>query len=85
MEAQVRPLLRLPDPEQQMTAWVMAVERAEGGQPSAPEVKQVVLEILHPEADRKTNITRPATTRSRSKTQGSDPAEEVLGAGAGAD
>ncbi len=49
MEAQVRPLLRLPDPEQQVTAWVTAVERAEGGQPSAPDVKKVVLEILHPE------------------------------------
>lgn len=49
MEAQVRPLLRLPDPEQQVTAWVTAVERAEGGQPSAPEVKKAVLEILPPE------------------------------------
>ena len=49
MEAQVRPLLRLPDPEQQVTAWVTAVERAEGDQPSAPDVKKVVLEILHPE------------------------------------
>jgi hypothetical protein len=49
MEAQVRPLLRLPDPEQQVSAWHTAVERAEGGQPSAPLVKEVVLEILHPE------------------------------------
>ena len=47
MEAQVRPLLRLPDPEEHVTTWVTAVERAEGGQPSTTEVKKVVLEILH--------------------------------------
>jgi protein gp37 len=48
MEAQVRPLLRLPEPEQQLEAWKTAVERAEGGQPSASAVKEVVTEILHP-------------------------------------
>ncbi|MEO5912694.1 MAG: hypothetical protein ABIS50_00560 [Luteolibacter sp.] len=48
MEAQVRPLLRLAEPEQQVAAWATAVERAKGGQPSAPNVRKVVSEILHP-------------------------------------
>lgn len=49
MEAQVRPLLKLPDPEKQVEAWTIAVERSNGQQPSAPEVSEVVFEILHPE------------------------------------
>lgn len=49
MEAQVRPLLRLEDPEQQVDVWFTAVDRADGGQPSAPMVKELVLEKLHPD------------------------------------
>ena len=47
-EAQVRPLLRLPDPGQQVEVWATAVEQADGGQPSAPQVKKLVFEVLHP-------------------------------------
>jgi hypothetical protein len=48
MEAQVRPLLRLSEPEQQVTAWNRAVEIAGGGQPSGPQARQAVLEIQNP-------------------------------------
>lgn len=48
-EAQVRPLLRLPDCEQQTAVWATAVEQADGGQPSAPQVKKLVFDVLHPE------------------------------------
>ena len=47
-EAQVRPLLRLPEPEQQVEVWATAVEQADGGQHSAPQVKKLVFEALHP-------------------------------------
>lgn len=49
MEAQVRPLLQLPDPEQRVEAWYSAVEQVEGEQPSAKVVKDVVFDILHPD------------------------------------
>jgi len=49
MEAQVRPLMRLPDEGQQVEAWSTAVERSEGQQPSGPKVSEVVFEILRPE------------------------------------
>jgi hypothetical protein len=48
-ESQVRPLLRLAEPARQVQAWNTAVERAEGNQPTAAEVAEVVFEILHPE------------------------------------
>jgi protein gp37 len=48
-ESQVRPLLRLAEPAQQVQAWNTAVERAEGNQPTAAEVAEVVFEILHPD------------------------------------
>ncbi len=48
MEAQIRPLLRLSEPEQQVTAWNRAVEIAGDGQPSGPQAKQAVLEIQNP-------------------------------------
>lgn len=60
MEAQVRPLLRLSEPEQQVTAWNRAVEIAGGGQPSGPQAKQAVLEILHPDGHDKKKGSRGA-------------------------
>jgi hypothetical protein len=48
-ESQVRPLLKLEDSEKQAAAWVAAVEKAEGNQPTAADVQEVVFEILHPE------------------------------------
>ena len=62
MEAQVRPLLRLPDPEQQVDAWFTAVDRADGGQPSAPMVKEIVLERLNPDGP----VEKP-TSRSQQR------------------
>ncbi len=59
-EAQVRPLLQLPDPEKQVSAWGTAVEQAGGDQPSAKEVKTVVFDILHPDG-------LPEKPRSRSE------------------
>lgn len=49
MEAQVRPLLRLPDPEQRAEAWFTAVEEAGGQQPTGAQIRKVVFEILNPE------------------------------------
>jgi protein gp37 len=48
-ESQVRPLLKLEDSEKRAAAWVAAVEKAEGNQPTAADVQEVVFEILHPE------------------------------------
>jgi hypothetical protein len=48
-ESQVRPLLKLPEPEQQAQAWAAAVEKAEGGQPTAAVVQEIVFEILNPD------------------------------------
>ena len=48
-EEQVCPLLRLHDSEQQVRVWASAVEQADGGQPSAPQVSRAVFEVLHPE------------------------------------
>lgn len=48
-ESQVRPLLRLDEPAKQAQAWNTAVEKAEGNQPTAAEVADVVFEILHPD------------------------------------
>jgi hypothetical protein len=39
----------LPDTDKQVEAWGIAVERAEGQQPTAPKVSEVVFELLHPE------------------------------------
>jgi protein gp37 len=61
MEAQVRPLLRLPEPEQQVAAWGMAVERAEGSQPTATQVREVVTEIMHPDGE----VTKPSSRGQR--------------------
>lgn len=46
-ESQVRPLQRLDDPELRKQAWQAAVVKA-GGQPTAREVVDAVLEILQP-------------------------------------
>ena len=61
MEAQVRPLLRLPEPEQQVAAWGIAVERAEGSQPTATQVREVVTEIMHPDGE----VTKPSSRGQR--------------------
>jgi protein gp37 len=50
-EAQVRPLLRLPDPKQQAEVWAAAVKNAEGGQPTAPQIDKLVCEVLPPEGE----------------------------------
>lgn len=47
VESQVRPLTALPEPER-AEAWVEAVERADGGQPTAAEVAEVVAERRTP-------------------------------------
>lgn len=47
-EAQVRPLLRLPETDQRISVWSTAVEQAEGEQPSGPAVSKLVFEVLHP-------------------------------------
>jgi protein gp37 len=57
-EAQVRPLLRLPDPEQQVEVWCTAVERSDGGQPSQPLVTQLVLETKNPDGPVEKPISR---------------------------
>lgn len=59
-ESQVRPLLKLNEPEQQTQAWAAAVEKAEGKQPTAAEVQEAVVEILHPDGP-------PEKERSRSQ------------------
>jgi hypothetical protein len=50
-ESQIRPLLRLPEPEQRAKAWTTAADNAEGNQPTVGEVGEVVFEILHPEGE----------------------------------
>jgi protein gp37 len=62
-ESQVRPLLRLADSSQRGQAWNTAVEKAEGSQPTAAEVSEVVFEILHPEGG--TPHASPANRRER--------------------
>ena len=56
-EAQVRPLLKLPDEETQVKAWETAVKQT-GGQPSAIEVKTVVFDLLHPAGSAETPKSR---------------------------
>lgn len=48
MEAQVRPILRLPE-EQRAEVWFTAVEEVGGKQPTPPQLRKMVFEILHPE------------------------------------
>jgi len=48
-ESQVRPLLKLAEPDLQAQAWISAVEKSAGNQPTANVVQEVVLEILHPD------------------------------------
>jgi protein gp37 len=48
-ESQIRPLLKLEDSEKRAAAWVGAVEKAEGNQPTAADVQEVVFEILNPD------------------------------------
>ena len=48
-ESQVRPLLQLQEFDQQEQAWVAAVKKAEGRQPTAAVVQDMVFEILNPE------------------------------------
>lgn len=57
-EAQVRPLLRLPEPEQRLNVWSTAVEQAEGEQPSAPLISKLVFEVLHPEGAEQKPVSR---------------------------
>jgi hypothetical protein len=44
-ERQARPLTKLP-PEEQPKAWAAAVEKAEGKQPTAKQVEEVVVEMM---------------------------------------
>jgi protein gp37 len=48
-ESQVRPLLKLAEPEHQTRAWIAAVGKAEGKQPTEADVQEAVFEILHPD------------------------------------
>lgn len=47
-ESQVRPLTALKSPDDQRAAWADAVDAADGGQPTAAEVKQAVEKRLPP-------------------------------------
>jgi hypothetical protein len=58
MEAQIRPLLRIPEPEQRAEAWFSAVEEAGGQQPTGPQIQKVVFDILHPEGMGQKNPSR---------------------------
>jgi protein gp37 len=49
-ESQVRPLLRLKEPEKRKMAWDAAVKQADNKQPTAVDVKEVVDRILTDEA-----------------------------------
>ena len=66
-ESQVRPLLKLAEPDQQALAWTTAVEKAEGSQPTAADVQEVVFEILHPEG---TSEKLPSRSERRAKLVG---------------
>lgn len=57
-ESQVRPLLRLSDPAQQAEAWIAAVQKAEGHQPTAGEVTVATFEILHPDGPGEKPVSR---------------------------
>ena len=57
-ESQVRPLLRLTEPTQQAQAWIAAVEKAEGHQPTAGEVTVATFEILHPDGPGEKPVSR---------------------------
>lgn len=57
-ESQVRPLLKLPTPEQQASVWAAAVEKAEGKQPTAAAVEELVFEILHPHGSGEKPVSR---------------------------
>lgn len=48
-ESQVRPLLKLTNPEDRVEVWTKAVEKADGKQPTAADVLEVVMEVLEPE------------------------------------
>lgn len=48
-ESQVRPLLKLEKPEDRTKAWDEAVAKAEGRQPTAINVAEVVFKMLHPD------------------------------------
>ena len=48
-EAQIRPLIQLKEPDKRVEAWKSAVEKAEGGSPTAVEVTEAVFEILNPD------------------------------------
>ncbi|MDB2673656.1 phage Gp37/Gp68 family protein [Akkermansiaceae bacterium] len=41
-EAQVRPLLKLPKPEQRAEVWLDALQQSNGSQPSGPQITQLV-------------------------------------------
>jgi protein gp37 len=57
-ESQVRPLLKLGAPDQKARAWAAAVEKAEGSQPTAAVVEEVVFEILHPDGPGEKPVSR---------------------------
>lgn len=66
-ESQVRPLLKLEDPEQQAQAWAAAIEKTEGRQPTAADVEEEVFGILHPEG---TSEKPPSRSARRSELLG---------------
>ncbi len=57
MEAQVRPILRLPE-DQQAETWFAAFDEV-GGQPSAPRVNKLVHEKMHPAGLEETPEVQP--------------------------
>jgi hypothetical protein len=60
-ESQARPLTKLP-PEEQPAAWAKAVEMADGKQPTAKQVEEVVVEVLQPK--QKFQPEEPATSET---------------------
>ena len=57
-ESQVRPLLRLTEPEKRVQAWTAAVERADGKQPTAVHGQEAVVELFPPEGSPEKPLSR---------------------------
>ena len=64
-EAQVRPLLRLPAPEQRAEVWFNALEISEGSQPAGPQIKDLVEKALQSEGSpEETKPPKPSVRRA---------------------
>lgn len=69
-ESQVRPLLRLKNPEDRASAWFCALENSDKDrikQPTAKEVKQAVYYVLHDDHDAETARNPPTRSEQRNE------------------